>query len=66
MILFYFTWQAPFAQPTEPVLVLQINPAHAVAGAVLAKQLSVLLQHPTTVAVDGAPVYAGVHGEAHE
>ncbi len=53
------------AYAAEPVPVKQVNPVH-VAGAVLAKQLSVLLQHPTTVAVDGAPVYAGVHGEAHE
>ncbi len=62
MFLFYFTWQVPPAQPTEPVSVSQINPAHAVAAAVLAKQSSVS-QHATTVVVDDADdtVYDPVH-----
>jgi hypothetical protein len=68
--LFFFTWQFPPAQPTEPVSVLQINPAHAVAGAVLAKQSSVS-QHATTVVVEHPDdtVYDAVHEvavSAHE
>ena len=71
MFLFYFTWQAPFAQPTEPVLVLQINPDHVVAGALLAKQSSPVVQHATTVVVDDVDdtVYDAVHEvavSAHE
>ena len=64
-MLIYFTWQEPPAQPTEPVAVLQVNPVH-VAAAVLAKQLSVSLQHPTTVVCVAVPVYDGVHEVAHE
>ena len=70
-MVFFFTWQFPPAQPTEPVSVLQINPAHVVAGAVLAKQLSPVSQHATTVVVEHPDdtVYDAVHEvaeSAHE
>ncbi len=71
MFLFYFTWQVPPAQPTEPVLVLQINPDHVVAGTVLPKQSSPVSQHATTVVVEHPDntVYDAVHEvavSAHE
>ena len=49
----------------EPVPLKQVNPVH-VAAAVLAKQLSPVAQHPTTVVCDVVAVYAGVHVAAHE
>ncbi len=53
----------PPAQPTEPVSVLQINPAHVVAGSVLAKQLSAVSQQATTVVVENPDdtMYDAVH-----
>ena len=53
----------------EPVPLKQVNPVH-VAAAVLAKQLSPVAQHPTTVVCGVAvTVYDAVHEEtvaAHE
>ncbi len=66
MIFIYFTLQVPFVHPTEPEPVLQINPDHVVAAAVLAKQLSPVAQHPTTVVVVDVVIYDGVHVAAHE
>jgi hypothetical protein len=50
---------------------LQINPDHVVAGALLAKQSSPVVQHATTVVVDDVDdtVYDAVHEvavSAHE
>ncbi len=63
VFLIWFTIQEPPAQPTVPVAVLQINPDHAVAAAVLPKQSLAFEQHATTV-VCGVAVtdaYDGVH-----
>ena len=49
----------------EPVPLKQVNPVH-VAAAVLAKQLSPVAQHPTTVVCDVVDVYDAVHVAAHE
>jgi hypothetical protein len=61
--------QVPLVHATvfieEPVPLKQVNPVH-VAAAVLAKQLSPVAQHPTTVVCDVVAVYAGVHVAAHE
>ncbi len=48
-----------------PVPVQQVNPVQ-VAATVLAKQLSPVSQHPTTVVVVVVAVYDGVHEVAHE
>ncbi len=50
----------------DPVPVLQSNPVHVVAAAVLAKQLSSVAQHPTTVVCVAVDAYDGVHVAAHE
>ncbi len=50
----------------EPVPRLQSNPVHVGAAAVLAKQLSPVAQHPTTVVCDVVAVYDAVHVVAHE
>ncbi len=69
MLFVDFTLQLPLAQSTAyaavPVPVKQVNPVHG-AASVLAKQLSVFEQHPTTVAVVAVPVYDAVHEVAHE
>jgi hypothetical protein len=50
----------------EPIPVLQSNPDHVGAAAVLAKQLSAFEQHPTTVVAVVVAVYDAVHVAAHE
>ena len=68
--LIYFTEQVPFVHVTVvgavPVPVKQVNPVHG-AASVLAKQLSPVAQHPTTVVDADVDVYDAVHeGAAHE
>jgi hypothetical protein len=46
----------------EPEPILQVNGA----AAVLAKQLSPVAQHPTTVVCDDVAVYDAVHVASHE
>ncbi len=49
----------------DVVPVLQSNPVH-VAATVLAKQLSPVAQHPTTVVCVAVDAYDAVHVAAHE
>ena len=50
----------------EPIPVLQSNPDHVVAAAVLAKQLSPVAQHAVTIVADDVAAYDAVHVAAHE